>query len=105
MNHINSKLSGSLGECSTGSMNLVGPNGSNRVMGRVEYCSNGVWGTVNSDGFDVRDAHVACRRLGYQTPRMISNSLFMTTNIYSFLNRCFDFCQFIFWSRIWSCNV
>ena len=51
-------------------MRLVGPNGPNKVEGRVEYCSNGVWGTVGSDGFDLRDAHVVCRKLGYQQPRM-----------------------------------
>uniref|UniRef100_A0A1X7T988 SRCR domain-containing protein n=1 Tax=Amphimedon queenslandica TaxID=400682 RepID=A0A1X7T988_AMPQE len=60
------------GNCSTGSMRLVGPNGPNKVEGRVEYCSNGVWSTVDSYGFDVRDAHVVCRRLGHQTPH-ISN--------------------------------
>ncbi|XP_019850242.1 PREDICTED: deleted in malignant brain tumors 1 protein-like [Amphimedon queenslandica] len=59
------------GNCSTGSMRLVGPNGPNKVEGRVEYCSNGVWGTVSSYGFDVRDAHVVCRRLGHQTPRAL----------------------------------
>ena len=51
-------------------MRLVGPNGSNKVEGRVEYCSNRVWGTVSSFGFDLRDAHVVCRKLGYQQPRM-----------------------------------
>ena len=51
-------------------MHLVGPNGSNKVEGRVEYCSNGVWGTVNNYRFDVKDAHVVCRKLGYQQPRM-----------------------------------
>ncbi|XP_011408917.1 PREDICTED: scavenger receptor cysteine-rich domain superfamily protein-like, partial [Amphimedon queenslandica] len=59
------------GNCSTGSMRLVGPNGPNKVEGRVEYCSNGVWGTVSRYGFDVRDAHVVCRRLGHQTPRAL----------------------------------
>ena len=52
-------------------MRLVGPNGPNKVEGRVEYCSNGVWGIVSRYGFDVRDAHVVCRRLGHQTPRML----------------------------------
>ena len=70
----------SLGECTTGVMRLVGPNGPNKVEGRVEYCSNGVWGTVSSDEFDVRDAHVVCRKLGYQQPRkyvlIIANSSF-----------------------------
>ena len=56
------------GSCSTGSMRLVGTN---TVEGRVEYCSNGVWGTVSSSGFDVRDGQVVCRRLGYQQPRML----------------------------------
>ena len=60
-----------LDDCFSGTMRLVDSNGPNTVQGRVEYCSNGVWGTVSSYGFDVRDAHVVCRRLGYQQPRMI----------------------------------
>ena len=52
-------------------MRLVGTNGPNKVEGRVEYCSNGVWGTVSSSGFDIRDGQVVCRRLGYQQPRML----------------------------------
>ena len=59
-----------IGSCITGSMRLVDPNGPNKVEGRVEYCSNGVWGTVSRYRFDVRDAHVVCRKLGYQHPRM-----------------------------------
>ena len=59
------------GSCSTGSMHLVGTNGTNTVEGRVEYCSNGVWGTVSSSGFDIRDGQVVCRKLGYQQPRML----------------------------------
>ena len=35
-------------------MRLVGTNGPNTtVEGRVEYCSNGVWGTVSGSGFDI----------------------------------------------------
>uniref|UniRef100_A0A1X7T5H5 SRCR domain-containing protein n=1 Tax=Amphimedon queenslandica TaxID=400682 RepID=A0A1X7T5H5_AMPQE len=52
-------------------MRLVSPIGPNKVEGRVEYCINGVWGTVSGYGFDVRDAHVVCRRLGHQTPRAL----------------------------------
>ena len=52
-------------------MHLVGPNGSNKVEGRVEYCSNGVWGTVSSSGFDIIDGQVVCKRFGYQQPRML----------------------------------
>ena len=47
-------------------MQLVGPND---AEGRVEYCSNGVWGTVSYYGFDVNDGKVVCRKLGYQEPR------------------------------------
>ena len=54
--------------CFDGSMRLVGPDGPNTVEGRVEYCSNGVWGTVSDDGFGSRDGQVVCRRLGYQDP-------------------------------------
>ena len=60
------------GNCSTGSMRLVGTNGSNTVEGRVEYCSNGVWGTVSSyTNFDIRGGQVICRKLGYQQPRTL----------------------------------
>ena len=37
--------------------------------GRVEYCSNGLWGTISSSGFDTRDGEVVCRQLGHQNPR------------------------------------
>ena len=57
-----------LASCINGSMRLVGPDGPNMVEGRVEYCSNGLWGTVSSSNFDSRDGEVVCRRLGYQHP-------------------------------------
>ena len=57
------------GSCFQGSIHLVGPNGPNTVEGRVEYCSNGMWGTVSSSGFDSRDGEVICRTLGHQHPR------------------------------------
>ena len=41
--------------------------GLNSLQGRVEVCQNSsVWGTVCNDGWDVRDAQVACRQLGFQ---------------------------------------
>ena len=61
--------------CTQEEIRLVG--GLNRQQGRVEVCTNGLWGTVCDVGFDSRDAMVVCRQLGHSVIGILLYRLLM----------------------------
>ena len=49
--------------CNDGDITLTG--GQSPTEGIVEICFGGIWGSICDNGWDERDARVACRQLGY----------------------------------------
>lgn len=50
-------------ECTDGDLRLI--DGTNDFEGRVEMCKSNSYGTICDDRWELFDAIVACRQLGY----------------------------------------
>ena len=49
--------------CNTGDIRLM--DGNSTSEGRVEFCSQGLWGAITASNWDSNDAKVVCRQLGF----------------------------------------
>ena len=59
-------------DCSDGDLRLV--NGTTASEGRVEMCVNNSYGTICDSQWDILDARVACRQLGFSDKSGSSDS-------------------------------
>ena len=72
------------GSCEEGTVRLV--DGVIEQEGRVEVCSNGVWGSICDQNWDKTDAHIVCQQMGY--PELGKHmQLFVVSNDYFYLTK------------------
>ena len=69
-------------DCIDGDVRLVDENNSMSVVGRVEYCIGGAWGTVCNYEWSEYDAAVVCRQLGLDA---IAGNLIETVTHYTLI--------------------
>ena len=50
-------------------------------MGRIEVHYAGTWGSVYASGWDIKDATVACRQLGYHSASLSGYRIFCSPDI------------------------
>jgi hypothetical protein len=59
--------------CEHGNVRLV--DGNSTLEGRVEFCTQGLWGAITTSNWDVNDAKVVCRQLGLPWECELNNKL------------------------------